>query len=162
MMLPRTEFLAIAWLVLLIGMAGADEVSEYDRFRLWSDCRPMDLVVEELGEEAAAFGLTRELIADAVGDRLASVELVDQTFDWPVPYLYLQVNVVDDAFSISIQFLKPVLDYASSLTFLTTTWDGQSAGLHGNNAEFVVANVMRHVELFLADFLRVNEPACTT
>ena len=38
--------------------ASSTDVSDYDRFRLWNDCRPMDLLVEDPGDEATAIDVT--------------------------------------------------------------------------------------------------------
>ena len=67
--------LLLAAALLLSAPAWAEEVTDYDRFRLWNDCGPMKLVVENLPKAAADIGLTREAITTAVRSRLRAAHL---------------------------------------------------------------------------------------
>ncbi len=73
-----------------------------DCFRLWNACRPLDLVVEGLTEDAEEIGLTRERIQTAAESRLRAARLYDA--EAADHYLYVNVNVVRRAFSIGVGY----------------------------------------------------------
>ena len=79
----------------------------------------------------------------------------------PTPWLYINVNVTSRAFSVSVEYLKYVLDYASGLSRSATTWDSGSAGTHGNDAGYLLSMVSQQIDRFIDEYLRVNEEACS-
>ena len=136
----------------------AEEVSDYDRFRLWHACLPMDLVVEDLNEEAAAIGLTRETITIAVRSRLRAARLYDA--DASSSYLYVNVNVVNPAYSINFAYRRLLESPLTGEIGLATTWNSGSTGTHGMDSGYILSNVSRHVDRFIDEYLRVNVDAC--
>ena len=58
----RTCLWLVAASLLATASASTEEVSHYDRFQLWNDCRPMDLVVQSLSDDAADIGLVEDAI----------------------------------------------------------------------------------------------------
>ncbi len=152
----------ITWLVLLVifvspaGGAAAQEVSAFDRFRLFNECRPMRLIVEGLPAAAAEIDLTEAAIQAAVESRLRSARLYDADAR---PYLYVNVNVVGRAFSIGLEYLKFLYDQVTDETNFATTWDSGAAGTSGS-ATFILSSLARHMDRFLVEYLRVNESAC--
>ena len=59
----------VAKTIIICGMivsfgfiAEASELSHRERFELFNQCLPMDLVIEEVGEDARDIGLTRQSI----------------------------------------------------------------------------------------------------
>ena len=73
--------------------------SDYERFRLFSDCKPMDLLVESLKPKAAEFGLSKDSIQAAVESRLRSARLYDSEA-WN--RLYVNINTTGLAFSVNV------------------------------------------------------------
>ncbi|MDE0124300.1 MAG: hypothetical protein OXN97_06965 [Bryobacterales bacterium] len=71
----------------------------------------------------------------------------------------MNVNVVAQAWSISVQFGKGVTDAFGEWS-IATTWRVGSAGGHGGDAGYIVSSLSRHLDRFLAAYLRVNEEAC--
>ena len=141
----------------LAPWAGAEEVTRYDRFRLWDNCQPMELVVESLDRDAAAIGLNQEAIATAVRSRLRGARLYD---DSALSYLYVNVNVIGSAYALNVEYNKVVNDLASGESFPATTWNIGSAGTHGRDSGFILSHVSRHTDKFIDSYLRVNEDAC--
>lgn len=117
----------------------------------------MFLVVEGLSDGASKIGLTKKAIQAAAESRLRSARLYDSGASH---YLYVSVNVVDRAFSISLGFKKEVRDILSGDTSMAATWDVGSTGTHGGNANFIRSSISGHMDKFLVEFLRVNEKAC--
>lgn len=156
-----------------------------DRFQLFNACRPMQLQVEGLGDDAAEIGLTGEALQAAAESRLRAARLYlpspaladfDLEIDlekwvaeyqkwatenplYDAPVLYVNVNVFGPAFSVSVRYLRLVSN-AFGHAGVATTWDAASTGTHGRGAGYIVSALSRHLDSFLAAYLRVNEEAC--
>ena len=65
------------------------------------------------------------------------------------------------AFSISVEYNKRITD-AFGVSGSATTWDSGITGTHGSDAAYIVSLLSQILDKFLAAFLRVNEPACST
>ena len=137
--------------------ASGGEVSDFDRFELWNECRPMSLVVENLPDDAAAIGLTMEAIEVAVRSRLRSARLYS---DDAWAYLYDNVNVVSSGYGIGVKYYKSVMDIATKLERRAATWDRGSAGTHAQDPNFILSSVVQHADAFIDEYLRVNTDAC--
>jgi len=147
----------IVMLILAVPVQ-AETVTDFDRFKLWNDCRPMRLVVENLYEDETDIGLTEDVITAAVRSRLRAARLY--TAEELRPYLYINVNVVNAAFHDSVEYNKWVKDEASGLKRRTTTWKSSSTGTHSRDASYILSSVSQHVDMFIDEYLRVNEDAC--
>ena len=107
---------ALAFLlpVALLPSAGISQV--LDRFELFSGCKPMQLVVEALPDDAAAIDLTRETLQVAAESRLRAARLYTEdpeTADFS--YLYVNVNVVGRSHCVSVEYRKSVRDLYGKL-----------------------------------------------
>ncbi|MDE0176817.1 MAG: hypothetical protein OYH76_24440 [Defluviicoccus sp.] len=145
-------------LVLAVPAGAAEKVTERDRFRLWNDCRPMELVVEDLSKDAAAIGLTTEAITVAVRSRLRAARLYLSNDG--LPFFSVSVNVGRAAVSIQVGYLKLLLDSASGEVSGAVTWRSGVAGTHGRDASFIRSAVVGQVDKFIDEYLRVNADAC--
>ena len=96
-----------ASLLLTVASASADEVSDYERFQLWNECRPMRLSVERLPKDAATIDLTTGAIEITVRSRLRAARLYSNDGpDDAGTYLYVNVNVVNPAYGINVEYRK--------------------------------------------------------
>ena len=130
-----------------------------DRFQLWNDCRPMGLIVERLNSDSEKIGLTKEAIEVAVRSRLRSARLFSD--DIPkIYYLYINVNVKNRAFNISVDYEKPLYDTKSEITQIATTWSKGMVGVHGGDANYILSGVSQKTDQFIDEYLRVNADAC--
>ena len=95
------SILALAAVILsLSAMGEAQNVQQdIDRFKLFNDCQPMYLLVEDLSADAARIGLSEQSIQVAVESRLRSALLYD-SFRFADTHLYVNVAVVGAAFSM--------------------------------------------------------------
>ena len=141
----------------LAAPASAEEVSDHDRFMLWSACKPLRLVVESLDQDAADIGLAKDAIETAVRSRLRGARLYDAG---GFEFLYVNVAVVGQAYSMRIAYHKLVLDFASEQIYPTETWHTGSVGTHGGDAGYVLSSVSRGVDEFIDEYLRVNAGSC--
>ena len=153
--LAALSFAALAFLA--TGTASETPHGPFDRFRLFSDCQPMDLVVERMPPDASEIGLTEESILAAAESRLQAARLYDAE---ATHYLYVNVNVAGPAFSHSLEFKKSVHDISSDTSYPATTWETGAAGTHGGDAGYILSGVSRAMDRFLVEFLRVNEAEC--
>ena len=66
------------------GHATAQDVSDSDRFQLFNECGPLDLVVEDYKDNAdwADMGLTVDRLQTMVESRLRAARLYDATVPW--------------------------------------------------------------------------------
>ena len=156
----RLTGLVLALTLLLIGTALAQEedVTDFDRFRLWLVCAPVSLIVEQLDEDAGEIGLTKEAIETAVRSRLRAARIYDADAS---PYLYVNVTVVGSAFRVSFEFHKYVLDYVSNQSYYTTTWDTGVTGTYSSGPDYILGSVSRVSDHFIDEYLRVNTDACS-
>ena len=153
--LATLSFAALAFLA--TGTAGETPHGPFDRFRLFSDCQPMKLVVEELPPDASEIGLTEESIRAAVESRLRAARLYDAR---ATHYPYVNVHVVEWAFSHSLEYRKLFYDPLSGTLGLATTWDIGVTGTHGGDAGYILSSVSQNMDRFLVEFLRVSEAGC--
>ena len=141
------------------GHATAQDVSDFDRFRLFNECGPLDLVVEDYKDNAgwADIGLTVDRIQTMAESRLRAARLYDATAR---SYLYLNVTVVGVGFSRNVEYNKRVYDAVSGETNYATTWDVGGTGTHGGDAGFILQGLSEDLDGFILAYLRVNEDAC--
>ena len=148
-------------ILLTASTVQAQAVSDQDRFQLFNACRPMLLVVERLSSDAQAVGLTEERIQLAVESRLRAARLYTESMEKANrAYLYININVVNHAHNISVQYRKWVTDLVNNSNGYATTWDTGGAGTHGGDAGFIIQHLSSSLDEFLAGYLRVNESAC--
>ena len=131
---------------------------ERTRFKLFTNCKPVDLVVENLDQAARRIGLTETDIIAAAESRLRSARIY--TADKTGPYLYINVTVSRAAFSLRTSLNKRLFDPISGTHSLTETWNRTSTGIHGGKSGFILSNIAKHMDQFIVQFLRVNEKAC--
>ena len=133
-------------------------LESFDRFKLFTACAPMDLIVGDLPEDAKKIRLTKEMIKNSVESRLRSGRIFN---DKNLIYLYVNVNVFRHVFSIDLDFKKPLKDPSfPELYGSATTWSRGSTGTHGGRADSILSSLSELLDIFLVDYFRVNEKAC--
>lgn len=158
--MARLTGLILALTLFLAGTALAqeEEVTGFDRFRLWNNCGTIDLIVEELSEDAGEIRLTREAIETSVRSRLRAARIYDSA---ATPYLYVKVPVVGSAFRVSFEFKKFVADYVSDRSNYATTWNTGVTGTHAGDSGYILGAVSEMSDLFIDEYFRVNAAACS-
>ncbi len=92
-------------LLLLFPSVVIGEVSWIDRFALYTGCQPVGLIIEELPDDAANIGLTKQRMQTAVESRLRGAKIYEEKEesvnpDWA--YLYVRVGVARQVFIHSV------------------------------------------------------------
>ena len=140
--------------------AQTSEREDVAKFQLYTACQPMSLAVEGLSDHAEDIGLSEQAVVNAAESRLRAARLYS-----PNPsgraYLYVRITVASSAFSIEMSFKKQFFDGHSGISLNATTWDEGSTGTHGRDASYILGSLSEHMDEFLVEFLRVNEPACS-
>ena len=188
-MQARPIALVAAAMLFLAAPAAADKprdtrefaeelASRIERFFLWNDCRPMQASAYLWSDEAESnlpekggmlremdrslgtslFGLSRENVISAVRDRFQATHLAEDT--GAVTKLYVRAHVTGNEVRIEVSYAKPVRDLISRVKFYTTTWESKSSGEHGRDGGLILSQVMKEVDRFIVEYLRVNAGAC--
>ena len=160
--MPRTAALA----ALCLAACACDRSPESaalgqgpEPFRLFNACRPMELAVDGLDDDAA-IGLTKEALQAAAESRMRAARLyTEDPAKSDSAYLHVEVRVVGPAFSIVVTYHKRVTD-GFGRPGLAATWRTGSGGTHGGDEGFVAQGLSGHLDRFLAADLRVNGEAC--
>ena len=150
-----------AALALAPASASAAEVSGLDRFMLWNECRDVGLVVNDLPESVAAFGLDVDAIEVTARSRLRAARLYAEPRSVTgLSYLLVLVNAAGPAFNISLEYLKPVIDIVTMREGRARFWSTGETGLHGKNPQYLLSSVAELSDRFIDEYLRVNRDAC--
>ena len=154
---------SLLWLVAALSLpaasAPAGAVSNYDRFELWNECKPMTLIVEDVHEDATAIGLTKESIEAGVLSKLRAARLYNSEEEWS--HLTVLVNVAGRAFSIRLLYNKRMQDVATGMEGLSVSWFMTSTGMFGDGGvAFILSGVTQNIDAFINEYLRVNADAC--
>lgn len=164
--MPTTQDVILAAVLVATGMGHASHAvgqTERERFELFGECRPIDLVVESLDDDAMDIGLTRERIQTLAESRLRAARLYNAA---ALQYLYVRIGVMvsegrrGGAYSIEVEYFKFLDDSVSEGSGFAPTWNSGSFGTHGGDGGFIMQALSEHVDRFLLEYLRVNEAAC--
>ena len=131
-----------------------------DKFKLFDGCRPMELMVS-LYPDVNEIGLTEESLRIIAESKLRAAHLYAPD---AVSIFHVYVETLDGAsasFIAGAKYYKQVLDLGSNVSNLATMWESGDLGTHDDDKGFILTAVAEHVDEFLADYLRVNDPLCS-
>ncbi|MBK7107426.1 MAG: hypothetical protein IPH62_19340 [Ignavibacteriae bacterium] len=124
----------------------------------------IEYLVEDVSTDGKAIGLTKERIISKLelSIRLAKIRPIKskEALDG---YLYVNINVVGNAFTIELNYNRYVAYFYGSgkktqhQTVIATTWSNSITGsLGGGSSEFIVNTLQSSLDEFLNDFLAAN------
>ncbi len=148
--------LALAVVILTLAATATGQVDDYDRFQLFNDCQPMDLIVEDLSSDERALGLTKVGIESRVVSHLRSARLYDPSSD---AFVYILISALNQAYVVIVELNKVVDDVATTLRYFAATWDRKTIGT-GARADTILGVVDEHLNDFIGQYLRVNREVC--
>ena len=118
-------------------------------------CAPIWLHTEVRGDGAS---LSQDSVETAVRSRLRAARLYKDDPDWVVGILRVQVSTYRVAFSVQIWFEKEQIDKMTGAEgWSRSDWDDSVLGIYNDKPRVIMAAINEGVDLFLDDFLRVNE-----
>ena len=144
-------------LALILTMAAATAQSE--RFQLFNNCKPLELVIETLSADELGVGLTQEGIKSRAVSSLRSAHLYDPDLTPSGAFLYVQVSVLGRGYVVTTELNKLVVDSATISRGFAATWDRKTIGT-GARADTILGVVDEHLNDFIGQYLRVNQEAC--
>ena len=121
---PRLfQVMQLMLLSLSIGCMAEERTIEerVERFYLFNNCQPVQLIVETSELTSTDIELTKDDIALPVRSRLRAARMFIDNGDFNV--LYVNVNVVSQAFNVDFSFNKQVFDPISGEAAFAKTWD---------------------------------------
>ena len=139
-------------LVVLALWATSSRAQVPGRFQLFNDCKPIGLVVGKVFNDLQSLGIAEKNVQAAAESRLRAARLY--TNNAPA-FLYVAAG----RYAIQLQYRKPLRDIASGETRSLQTFS-KSATVPNGTAAGVMLEVSKLLDLFLVDYLRVNESAC--
>ena len=140
-----------------IGSASAESLGK-KRLKLFADCQPVHVVVEELTEAEKEIGLTRKQIMTAAESRLRPARIFSE--ELALPLLDIAVTVVGRAFNITLLQYKGVKDSLSGEEGNAITWIRAVNGTHSSDRTYILSVLSTLLDEFIAEYYRVNQDAC--
>ena len=128
------------------------------------ECQTLPLAIEPFIHDEAEIGLTEERIQTIAESRLRAARLYHDSGLAAVlradHYLYVNVLVVGNAFSFNVGYRKKLHDEKSGMSNFAQTWSTGGAGTHGRDAGYILQSLSENMDMFIVEYLRVNEDAC--
>jgi hypothetical protein len=131
------------------------EVSDYKKVVL-------SVELDEFGSDYATnIDLSTKRIRTECQSRLSKAGL-EPVFEFTRPeYLYVNVKVSLHAFSLLLQFSRPVLFQVGEVEYeryCAKTWQRQITGTHGGGPEYILHCLGLLLDAFLKEYLQANAP----
>lgn len=135
----------------------ADQV---ELFQLWNNCRPVEMIIGQLPNDALDFGLRVENIEVAVRSRLRAARIFTEEPQYRSGLLEVGVTVTGFTFNANAWYYKIFDDPASGITASAISWTRGVSGVHARDSTYVVSSISQVIDIFIDEYLRVNEEAC--
>lgn len=161
-LLALSLFASIAVIPVFVAANGLAELGE--RMRLWTGCRSMQFIVDQLPDRAYGIGLDEKSVGTVVHNKLLAKRLYDAAAENTGLFLFVRINVVGGiAASIEVQLWKPMYDTYLEIPAPAATWTYTSTGFLGvgEGTDEVLAALSGIMDMFISEYLRVNEDSCT-
>ena len=118
-------------------------------------CAPIWLHTEVRDDGAS---LSQDSVETAVRSRLRAARLYKDDPEWVVGVLGVRVSTYSIAFSVQIWFEKEQIDKMTGVEgWSRAGWGKSLLGIYNDKPTVIMAAINEGVDLFLDDFLRVNE-----
>jgi len=122
----------------------------------------VEVLIESLGDDAKEAGLSESLILAKVNLRLRQNGLTPVNREKKRQqdgYLYVQITVVNNAYSIGVAFRRPVFYPNNQLVIMRTTastWREGGTGTFGKDKNFILSSLENHIDVFIDAYLSAN------
>ena len=131
------------------------EVSDYKKVVL-------SIELDEFGSDyATRIGLSKKRIQTECQSRLSQGGM-EPVFEFTRPeYLHVNLKVSLHAFSLLLQFSRPVLFQVGEIGYArygAKTWQRHITGTHGGGPDYILHSLGFLLDTFLKDYLQANAP----
>jgi len=151
---------SVAMLMFVALHAAANEgMDEKERFQFFNNCEKIGLEIKTTVTGHNMVLINHEIRAD-IERRLVANRIYDANPTTRSAFLRVGISVHQYAFSIYVQYFKPVEDAISGISDSATTWQDGNYGTHNNDPDFILNAMFNLVEGFIANYRRVNKSAC--
>jgi hypothetical protein len=119
----------------------------------------LPILIESLSTDAGKIGLTWDMVRTKCSQRFKhiGIELVDTV--GCMTNLYINCNVVGDAYNINLWFIRDVSFTVGAKTFTRSscaTWDIGTTGIHKGKADNIINNLNLLLDAFIVDYVKAN------
>lgn len=121
--------------------------------------KSLRVVVEQLPKSAADTGLTEDRVRTGIELRLRQSGIQPISQYKSDAFLYTDIEVIGNVFTISLQFTRLVSYSASrdeTTIILGRTWQKKASGIHRRNAQEIVQVLDTLLDTFLNEYLKAN------
>ena len=138
------------------GPAHAQSQHSYPRLVI-DDFRRIDLKLDSLTDEANQLGVSSYGLRTLAQMRLR-MSGVDISERKDGAAIYMNVDVTGPAYHVRVSMLRPTsyLVHGESRNTLAETWYDETMGVHGGDRKKIDAGVLKVLEAFLDEYLRIN------
>ena len=133
--------------LLLTSAVSAEEVSRIDRFQLWNNCQPVNLVIDSSNAEETTIAVRSKLRAARLYDAEAST------------WLHVREYFSGVVSGLSVQYSKNLTDTVSGETAIMVTWSRRKEGVLASLG-IILEWASQLTDEFIDEYLRVNADAC--
>lgn len=137
---------------------GSDSHPAAIDFELYNCDQPLEVVVEEVGSDARAIGLSREEIHRTVKKLMVSAGLYSK--EGTDNHLHVGVSVSGPTYSVEVRLMKELFDPESKRLGVAPSWRTAVGGVHGGDERFVLSILSKRVKLFMERYRKANAPLC--
>ena len=146
-------FLAVA---LASFLAAAPALAQnVNQFELFVDCKPVDLVVEDIEAEGGHV-VRGEAIRNAAEARLRSARMYDPQGPGILYIKFHDFGLV--GVGLNVEFYKRVVDEYGN-DGLVRTWRVGGIWFRGDDGDYI-SSVSRYMDRFIVEYFRANDSAC--
>ena len=163
-------FACLVVVATLIPVQSSDGVSDYDRFKLWNKCRPVNVSsnIGWIGETFRTMGLTRERIHITVKKRLSEAGIYGGERHLTASGLDVGVSarIRNPMFQVELTlslYMVNSLDRKKRprQSYTLVSWKDSIVTEHRGDVEIILRSVAELTDQFINEYLRVNTEACT-
>lgn len=127
-------------------------------WQLYTACAPVNLHIRYHSHNEGKLQLYERTIATTVRSRLRAARIY--TDSTSTPLLAVTVKVFGNAFSFQFTLIQLLLNLVTNTEGTGATWTVDDVGTHGYRAEYILQAISETTDLFIDEYLAVNEPAC--
>ena len=140
----------------------ADDITPRDAFQLSNDCRPVNVMVNEVDSTVADMGITVSGLTAVAADQLDAIGLYDGDAVETLIVTLRAMNVpelVGGPFFAKVVFYKVMTDERTGVKLHAAAWEQLNYGAYAHR-DFILNTLVDQLDTFILEYLRVNAQEC--
>lgn len=131
-----------------------------DAFQLFTNCQSLAVTVtiSKTPKTGNMIEFTEDDVQNSAESRLRGAHIYGSKFNFPS--LDILIGIYWNFFSMSLELRKTLADTHSQIHGGAITWADSYLGVFSDRGGYILSNLSRALDHFIADYLRVNEQAC--